>query len=198
MSYSNVFIKTQNFSYLIEDRLTVSMSVAGSFTGLSSHHLWFNSSDAYYHVSYVPESGVDAIVIAFPTDFNIDDYATWEHPASETSIQGGTLTATIDWITEDHAMAGFYGWAQEWDTEDEKALEAWFDYAPNDCSPYGSYDDYYGNGGNEGNGGNGGSGTPGFETLAFIAALGIALIISRKRNRISFTSSIINTTNAII
>ena len=169
-------------SYLIEGRLTISMSVAGSFnTGLSLYHLEFNSSDAYYRVLYNPESGVDPIVIALPTDFTPEDLATWVPPASETSIHEGTLTATIDWITEDHIMTGFYGWAQEWDTEDEKALEAWFDYAPNDRSPYGSYDDYYGNGGNDGSGTPSPSGTPGFETLVVIAAIGISLVILRRK-----------------
>ena len=169
-----------DISYLIEDRLTISMSVAGSFnTELSFYHLEFNSSDAYYRVVYTPESGVDPIVIALPTDFTLEDYATWEQPASETSVEGGTLTATIDWVTEDRIMAGFYGWAQEWDTEDEQALEAWYDFAPNDNAWFGDYDDYYG--GNGDNGGNGGSGTPGFETLAVIAALGVAFIILKRR-----------------
>ena len=171
-----------DISYLIEDRLTISMSVAGSFnTGLSLYHLEFNSPDAYYRVVYNPASGVDPIVIALPTDLTLEEYGTWEQPASETSIQGGTLTATIDWITEDHTMTDLFGWAQEWDKEDEQALEAWYDYAPNDHSPYGSYDDYYGNGGNGGSGTMPPSGTPGFEAIAVIAALGIALIIFRKR-----------------
>lgn len=183
-------IDITNISYLTEDRLTISMSVVGSFnTGLSLYHLEFNSSDAYYRVIYNPKSGVDPIVTALPTDLTLEEFATFEQPASETSIQGGILTATIDWITEDHAMTGFYGWAQEWDTEDEKGLEAWWDYAPDSHSPYGSYDDYYGNDGNGDNGGNGGSGTspssgtPGFETLAFIAAIGVAFIIFRRRNK---------------
>jgi len=171
-----------DISYLIEDRLTISMSVAGSFnTGLSSYHLDFNSPDAYYRVIYTPASGVGPIVIAQPTDLTPEELATLEQPESETSIQGGTLTATIDWITEDHTMTDFHGRAQEWDTEDEKALEAWWDYAPDDRSPYGSYDDYYGNGGNDGSGTPPPSGTPGFETIALLAALGVAFIILRRR-----------------
>jgi len=169
-----------DISYLTEDRLTVSMNVLGSFnTGLSLYHLWFNSSDAYYHVSYIPESGVDPIVTAFPTDFTPEDLATWEPPAFETSVVEGTLTATIDWITDDHTMTGFYGWAQEWNTQEEMAVEAWYDFAPNDNSWFGDYDDYYGNSGNNGNPPP--SGTPGFETLTVIAAIGAALIILKRR-----------------
>jgi len=170
-------IDITDVSYLIGDRLTISMSVAGSLnTGLSLYHIEFNSADCDYRVIYTPEPGIDPIVTAIPKDFTIDDYATWEQPAYETSIQGGTLTATIDWATDDHTMTDYFGWAQEWITQEESALEAWWDYAPDDNSPFGSYDDYYGNSGNSG-----GSGTPGFETLAVIAAIGIALIILKRR-----------------
>jgi len=181
-------IDITNISYSIEGRLTISMSVAGSFnTGLSLYHLEFNSPDAYYRVVYNPESGVDPIVTALPTDLTLEEFATYVQPPSETSIQDGALMATIDWITEDHTMTEFYGWAQEWETEDEKALEAWLDYAPDSHSPYGSYDDYYGSDGGNGGSGSGGDddngGLPGFEVVSVIAALGVAFIVMRRKRK---------------
>lgn len=167
-----------DMTYSTGDRLTISMSVAGSInTGLSLYHLEFSTGDADYRVVYTPDSGVDPIVTGFPQEFSSEDLITWEQPDSETSINGGTLTATIDWITEDHTKSEFFGWAQEWATEEGKVSESWWDYAPDDQSPYGSYDDYHGSSGNSG-----GSGTPGFEILiALVAVVGALIILKRRK-----------------
>lgn len=167
-----------DISYSTGEQLTISMSVAGIIsTELALYDLEFSTGDADYHVIYNPDSGIDPVVTAFPQDFSSEDLMTWEQPDSETSINGGTITATIDWATDDHTMSEFYGWAEQWNTDVDKVSEAWWDYAPDDQSPYGVYSDYYGNGGSSG-----GSGTPGFETFAVIAAIGIVLILFKRKN----------------
>lgn len=174
-------------SYLIGDRLAISMIVDGSFNSqMSYYHIWFNSTDAWYHASYIPDSEVDPIAVAFPTDFDswsYEDLLNWEAPETDVSIDGGVLTAVIDWVTDDHNISNFYGWAQEWDMAGEQASEFWIDYAPNDYSPYGLWEDYYGTGNDDEDDDNGAPSpqTPGFETIAVIAALTIAFIISRRR-----------------
>lgn len=188
-------IDISDVSYIAGDRLTISLTVQGSINSVNSYyHVWFNTSDAWYHMLYYPNEEIEPIVTALPIDFSdwsIDDIMAYTEPESESSVSGNTITSTIDWVTDDHTMTGYYGWAQEWNEEGDQFVEYWMDFAPDDFAWYGDYDDYYGGDG-DGDGdsdgdGDGDSGapptpkTPGFETLAVIAALGVALIILRRR-----------------
>lgn len=187
-------------SYNAEDRLTISMTVNGEINSEKSwYHLWYNTSNAWYHLHYYPDEESEPVASALPLDFeswSYEDLLNWTEPETETSVSASTITATFDWVTEDHTMTGFYAWSQEWENISDQYTEFWIDYAPNDYSPYGEFEDYEpedgdgedteGDGdGTNGNGseGNGdtSNGTPGFEVLVLLVAIGAIFIILRRR-----------------
>ncbi|MBN1281253.1 MAG: hypothetical protein JXA00_06355 [Candidatus Thermoplasmatota archaeon] len=180
-----------DISFIAGDRLTLSLTVSGSINSAHSfYHVWYNTSDAYYHLFYLPGIQDEVMVAAFPLNFDewtIEELQNYTPPTWEASItNGNTITATVDWVTEDHAMVNYFGWAQEWAEEGDQWLEFWIDYAPDSYSSYGSYEDYYGTGNGDTNGPNGDDvtqpgGTPGFEAVAVLAALGVALILLKRR-----------------
>ncbi len=115
---------------------------------------------------------------------------------SEVSVsQGNTIIATFT-LSEGEItdFEVFWGYNME---RDEELGGRWFDYAPNPYSPYYSGDDdddvepdedddediILPNGDDTSGGGNGdkGGGTPGFEAIAVIAAVAVALIILRRK-----------------
>ncbi len=187
-------------------RLTLSMKVAGTIkTDKVWYHMYFNTSDAMYHVSFMPDDEAEPFATAFPIDYSsmsMEDIMNYTEPNVETSFSGDTITATIDWVTEEHEMTDFWAMAQEWLDEGEAWSDYYIDFAPNDYSDFGDYEDYYGDGsGNSGDSGDSGDssdtgdsgstsdsedggstgGTPGFEAVGLIAALGIAFIVLRRR-----------------
>jgi len=83
-------------------------------------------------------------------------------------VSGNTFTATFN-ITDPSATYSVWAYSGEYATGDESG-EAWWDYAPNTYAPW------YGLGSDSK-----GGGTPGFEIIAVITALAIALIILRRR-----------------
>jgi len=87
-------------------------------------------------------------------------------------VSGNTFTATFE-IDDPGVTYTVHGYTIEYKEAGGEGLgEMWQDYAPDTYSPWYT--------GGDGNGGTGG-GTPGFETLAVIAAIGVALIILRRR-----------------
>jgi len=185
-------IDITDVSYTAGDRLTISLTVQGSVNSEKSYyHVWYNSSDAWYHLHYSPDDETEPIAVALPIDFyswDMEDMMNYTEPEWESSIiDDNTITVTIDWVTEDHTMNGFHGWAQQWENEEEKMIEAWFDFAPNNYAWYGEYDDYYSDEtNNNGENGNGGSttdenGSPGFEVVALIAGIALLIFVFRKK-----------------
>ena len=81
----------------------------------------------------------------------------------------------------DYSNAELWGYAAEYVEMGDTTSEWWGDWAPETHSPF------WGEDGDDDDGGDGDeqqnppSGTPGFETIAAIAAIGIALIILRRR-----------------
>ena len=187
---------------LTDTTLTLIMTVDGSVTSANSfYHMWYNSTDAWYHASVIDGEGS---ATAYP--FDIADYALEELSEldlqGEVSIEGNTITATFTLLGEDNSLVDMYGWAQEWEGTGDMYTDFWIDYAPNDYSPYGDYFDYYGEGDDDDNdetgddddetGGDddddentqtGGedTGTPGFEIFTLIAAIAIAFIALKRK-----------------
>ena len=110
------------------------------------------------------------------------------------TVSGNTLSCTFDDFVGDSADFEAYGFAYQYsDTGNEATSEHWSDYAPDSyfegddsgSTPSGSgsddYDDSGSGNGETGGGNNNRPSTPGFETLAVIAAIGVAFIILRRR-----------------
>jgi len=172
------------------DQITLSMTLwpGGTFTrgqyGYASYMMFYNTSDAYYTLLYNDLTGEEAVGIA--TGYSLGGDTPSVTAADEVVVDGNTLSATMDKVGEDTTTTELHGltWVWEVHGEDQWDYDHWhdlvgdYDWAP-DFDPGDNGDD----------GGNGGSGTspppsgtPGFETLAVIAALGIALIILRRKN----------------
>jgi len=109
------------------------------------------------------------------------------------SVSGNTLTVELDSINIANGDGALYGYASIWLEGADDSGEVWMDYAPGEYSPwYGVGDDTGGDvtggddtGGDDTGGDDTGTdaptGTPGFETLAVIAALGIAFIVLKRK-----------------
>ena len=162
------------------DQITLSMTLwpGGEISrgeyGYASYIMFYNTSDAYYTLSYADlideESG------GFAMGYSLAGYTP---PSSfgEVAVNGNTISATMDIVGEDTTTTKLYGLAWVWEGygADQYDLDHWHDWA-------GDYEENLGfdPGGNGGNGGNNG-GTPGFETLTVLAALGVAFIILRRK-----------------
>jgi hypothetical protein len=184
-----------DISYDAGNRLTITLTIDGSFNSDNSmYHIWYNTSDAYYYLHYSPyiETENEPVAVAFPINFEnwtIEQLQNWVQPETEASINGNTMTGIFDWATEDHTVADFYAWAQEWQESGDQFTEFWVDYAPNDYSPYDEYEEQEEENGNgDGANGEGGdettdktNGTPGFEVIVVIAAISVIFIILRRR-----------------
>jgi len=187
-------------TYTAGDRLTISMRVDGTINQQKSwYQLWFNTTDAFYHLSYMPDDETEPFATATPLnfeDFTLEDLMNYTEPTIETSVNGDTITATIDWVTSNHNYINFFGWAQEWDNVGESFSDYYIDFAPNDSSSFGSYEDYYGDDSGSDDTGSTDSGdtnndqntestssngTPGFEVIALIAGIALVMIALRKR-----------------
>ena len=111
---------------------------------------------------------------------------------ADSTVVGDTLTIMFDSVGEGTSDVEFHGYAYTWTESGGVSGESWWDYAPDTYFEGDISDDDTGGDdtsgddtGGDGNGDGGTpsppSGTPGFETLAVIAALGVALIILRRR-----------------
>jgi hypothetical protein len=192
--------------YEVGSRLTISMKVAGTISNEKAwYHLWFNTSDAYYHLSYMPDEDSEPFATAFPLNFDsmsLEDLMNYTEPNIETSVNGNTITATIDWVTDQTEMDTFWAWAQQWDNEGETWSDYYIDFAPNEYSYFGEYEDYYEDGSNDSTNQNSDStnttnqdtndgsnnsspqaktNTPGFELIILLAAV-IVFVLIRKHN----------------
>ena len=172
------------------DQITLSMTLwpGGTFTrgqyGYAYYIMFYNTSDAYYTLSYSDLTGEESGGMAMGYSLGGDTPSFTA--ADEVVVDGNTISATMDKVGEDTTTTELYGltWVWEVHGEDQWDYDHWHDLV-------GDYDwapdfDPGDNGDNGGNGGSGTSpppsGTPGFETLAVIAALGVALIILRRKN----------------
>jgi len=161
------------------DQITLSMTLwpGGTFTRgqyeYASYIMFYNTSDAWYTMTYGDLTGEEAGGMAM--GYSLAGY-TPPYSTGEVVVNGNTISATMDKVGEDTTTTELYGLAWVWEGhgEDQWDYDHWHDWV-------GDYDwaPDFGPGDNGDNGG--GGGTPGFETLAVIAAIGVALIIFRRR-----------------
>jgi hypothetical protein len=175
-------IDITDVSYSIQGTTaTVTMTTVGDMTDTENvvYTMHLKSGEtSYYMIMYTNGQGS---VLGFG-DF------TGTVSQLENPISGNTFTASFE-VSDPDAQYTLYGFNAEHTDIDAEHGEAWWDYAPNTYAPWYSAGDGdgdgdgdgNGNGGNGDNGGNGSSGTPGFEAIILIAAIGIALIIIRRK-----------------
>ncbi len=167
------------------DSMVIELEVYGSIQDSEKFFYWivFNSSDAYYWVSWTNGAGGGI-------GMTLGDVTQMSQPV--VTKEGGTITATFDIVGEDTTTEEFWGYAWEYTTlGDVITSEWWGDWVPNDYTPFDEEDVI-----DEGDDGTGDetdgeddeddqqnppAGTPGFEAIAVLAAVGIALIILRRR-----------------
>ncbi len=173
-------IEIIEIKYSAGEALVVEMMIKGIFNrNNSNYNIWYNTSDAWYHVSYIPGDDSEPSAVAFPKNYDTwteEEKLNWTAPETQVNIiDSSYLVAAFEWITDDHNATEFYTWAKEWDDTQENMTEFWIDYAPNDYSPYGEYDDYFGNNDTIPKD----KDTPGFELIVVIAASFIAVLFLR-------------------
>ena len=162
-------IDITSVSYTITgSEATLTMTVAGTIEDSEEiiyyMHLVGDDETTYYQAFYVNGEGMVMGYGGYSGFFE----------QLENPVSGNTFTATFE-IDNPDATYSVWAYSGEYAEVGDESGEAWWDYAPNTYSPW-----YTGGDGNGGDNG-GGGGTPGFETLAVIAALGAAFIILRRR-----------------
>lgn len=181
-----------------EDQITLSMTLwpGGAFTRSqyekAAYIMFFNTSDAWYMMSYVDNVGENPMHSAFGTSLT----GSYTPPISfgNVTVNGDTISATLDKVGDDTTTIELYGtaWIYEDYGAEQYIKDSWFDWVGDytwdpDFEPEdGDGDDTEGDGdGTNGNGseenGDTSNGTPGFEVLVLLAAIGTIFIILRRR-----------------
>jgi len=180
------------------DQVTVSMETAGPITLGSNtlYHMYYNTSEALYSINAIAGEAFATGLLRPELLAELTPAEIMEYQASypDVIITGNTMSATFDIVGDDTSTDALWGNSMQID-ESAGIAAGWWDYAPNDYIPYEFGEEDSGteetNGDttgetNEGttttNDGSPEPSTPGFETLAILAALGVAYIILRKRN----------------
>lgn len=178
--------------------VTLSLTVEGSITDSENYHYWGylkKNDDSYYQMWYYEGSGLISAGGDFGGYFDME-------PTFDISNGGKTLSYTFTDI-EPEVVYEPWGYAAEYvDYSGGEGGEAWIDYAPGSYAPWyspgdddddtGDDDDTAGDDDTTGDddddddgGGNNGSpqpGTPGFETVALLAALAVAFLLLRRKH----------------
>jgi hypothetical protein len=170
------------------NQITISMKVAGNvqISENVAYMAWVNTSDATYNMYLINDQkfvmGISETGGGMPA-MNTD-----------VTVSGNTISGTIELVGTDDTSTELWGYAWEYTEYGDTNQEWWGDWIPGDYAPFwGQEDDGDGEGDGNGddggdtngdgssNGGNGSSGTPGFELVAVITALAIAVIVLRRR-----------------
>ena len=203
---NNVDIKEVSYS-VSGTTLTVTMEINGTIQSSMDHayYIYFNTSDATYIFSWTTQG----IAIGYDWDYyndsssvdpsNIMNYYTTGTFTSE----GSTLTGTIE-LLGSSTPTNFWAYAMEYSVDFSEEtnigqVEWWGDYWPNSYGPWNQEDggtheqgengedqnqDDSDNGEDAQDGGSDSDkGTPGFELVAFIAAISIAVFVLRKKRK---------------
>lgn len=175
-------IDITDISYTITDsEATLIMTVDGSIVDSDKivYYMVMSADEGSYMAWYANEEGAYMA-------YGGTSYAAG---ALEDPVTGSTFTATFD-IDDPDATYAVYGYTIELKETGDESGESWQDYAPNLYAPWytgdgdgnGDGDGDTGDGDTDGNGDEGGGiKVPGFEIIAVISALAIALIILRRR-----------------
>jgi len=183
-------IDITELTYTVEgSTLTVNMKVDGAFqtSNLYVYSIVYNSSDGIYSFTYA---------LGIATAIGMTDGGIVQGTAS---VNGDTFTGTIE-IDETGTMSSIVGIAYEYLVDyttviDPTTYDFYLDYVPGTLAPWYTGDDDTGDDdtgdddtGDDDTGDDDtetddgdDNGTPGFELLAVIAALAIALIILKRR-----------------
>ena len=192
-------IDIDTISYAVNgDQLELTMTLVegGTFQDTGDYYYWvsYNSTDTFYYIYY--GQSIDPFGAAMRTD----DTLMFDYDP-EITVSGNTLTGTFN-VLGDTTNQKLWGYAHEYTVYGDTTAEWWGDYAPGSYYPYlglisddtpdddtpdgdpNNNDDTIGTDDTD-TGGNGGDNkkddSPGFELLALIAAIGIALIILRRK-----------------
>ena len=165
-----------------DGELTLSLTVAGNIETSTNfaYVVTYNTSDAMYWMvygGYLEEQNGFSWGMQTTGGFNFS--------SGNVTLEGtNTIRSTLDLIGESDRV-DLWGMATEYtgDPQTNPYAEQWVDVAGDmpDFETGGGNGDGDGNGGGDGNGDGDGGGTPGFEALALIAAVAIALIVLRRR-----------------
>ena len=180
------------------DQITLSMTLwpGGEFSrgdnGYAQYIMFYNTSDAWYTLNYGDLEGEEPAGMAM--GYSTAGY-TPPVTTGEVTVNGNTITATMDKVGTDEATTELYGvtWVWEGHGTDQWNYDHWHDgvgdwdwnpdLAPDDST--GDDDDTTGDDDddddNSGGGGGTTGGTPGFETLALLAAIAVALLFIRRK-----------------
>jgi hypothetical protein len=153
------------------DQLELSLKVDGAIEEDDDvwYWLWYNTTDAYYYLSYTNGSG-DFIGLGTGTNYS-------QFTEGEVTVSDDTIFGTID-IIGGGAVIKFWGWAANGYSMSGGNGEYWQDWAPEDYAP--DID----NGGGSENGGDGdGDSTPGFEFMMIAGAIVILAFAHRRRRK---------------
>jgi len=183
-------IDITEISYFVSgDQLTLTLKVVGNIQSSELNWYWayLNTSDATYWMSWMEGEGGGMAM-------NIEEGSMQWDLEPEITASGSTLSCTFDVVGSDYSNAELWGYSTEYVEAGDMNSEWWGDWAPETRSPFWG-EDNNGNGtdtdgtdtdgtdtdGTDDNGKTPPSGTPGFETIAIITAIGIALFILRRR-----------------
>jgi hypothetical protein len=172
---------TQLTNTIIDDKMILAMSVAGSIENSEKVVYWmyYNSTDSTYFVTWMNGSG-----IGYASKLNESNPAGGIEFAENVTASGNMITATFA-VMDMMPIQQFWGWAAEYTNIGDQTSEWWGDWIPNSHFTGGTTDggstDTGTNTSTNGNTGNTTQpSTPGFETFAVLAAIGVALILLRK------------------
>lgn len=171
---------TEVSSVINGDNITITFKVVGTIqtTEKFGYYYYYNTSDTTY---WVVVSGGSPIAMAIMQAGGEGSYAQ-----GETVINGNTISSEFK-ILGDTTPQEIWGWAAEWTnvSGDVTNHEWWGDWVPN--SKFTGTISGNETGGNDTGGSNdkNNSGSkeksPGFEAIAVIAAIGLALILFKRR-----------------
>ena len=153
-------------------RLTLTLKVDGVIEESNDiwYWLWYNTTDAYYYLSYSNGSG-DLVGLGTGTNYS-------QFMEGDVAVSDDTITGTIDLIGSG-TVVKFWGWAAIGYSLSGGSHEYWQDWAPEAYSPASDNEDDNG-GGEEEDGGS----TPGFGFVMITSILVALALLERGRRRV--------------
>jgi hypothetical protein len=186
-------------------QITLSMTLwpGGTFSrgsyGYASYIMYYNTSDAWYTLTYGDITGEEVGGMAM--GYSLGSYNP-PFTSAEVTVNGNTISATLDKVGDDTTTTELYGLAWIWEGygTEQYDLDHWHDWVgdydwtptldPDDEEPDGDdgdgQDGEGGNGqngdGSTGDGNGGGDGkSPGFEIISLIIGITILIFVYRRK-----------------
>ena len=176
-------IDITEISYTVHDnKITLKLEVSGQIQTSDNFAYWvyYNTTDSMYWLTYVNGTG-------FGMGMNLLQFMNTTSSENVT-ISGNSISVDLD-VVGDTTDVELWGWAAEYTGDSQITSEWWGDWAPN--SKFTGTDDTSGDTGDHTGDDTGGDenasgdtsqpSTPGFELIAVIAAVAVALILLKRR-----------------